>query len=84
MQFELLACALSFHRRITARLRKVAAHLLVEEFEPVDLVYGILRRFDTVENDEGLALSLQTLLRDDVDHIAVFREDSAQGLDQCF
>lgn len=45
----------------------------------MDLLDGALGRFHIIEHDEGLALGLEVRLGDEIDDIAVFREDVRQG-----
>lgn len=53
-----------------------------KQVEPLQIVDGILSAVHIVEDNERLALALETLLCDDVDDITEFGKDLAEGFDQ--
>lgn len=73
---------LSLHSSIRSRLREIQAHLLSEQVETLQVVDRILCAIHIVVDDEGLALALETLLRDDVNNRAEFVEEAVERLDQ--
>lgn len=61
-------------------LRPVHLHDLAVHLEPVHLLYRLQRGLFAVEDNERLALALQTALRDNIENRTVVLEDSSQGL----
>lgn len=57
-------------------------HLLAEHIKVLKLVDRTLRRIHRVVDDESLAFALQTLLRNDIDDVAIFGEDIAESFDE--
>jgi hypothetical protein len=79
---ESLIAILSLDRSIRPRLCKIQVHLPPEQIESLEVVDGVLRAVHIVVDDEGLALALETLFRDDVDNGAELVEEAVQGFDQ--
>ena len=75
MNLQFILPTLSQNRRIAPRLGEIQHHRLIKEVEPIDLINGIRSRLNAVEDDKCLALGLQIGLRDDVNDVAIFRED---------
>lgn len=84
MDFEVVLIALPLYCGVALRLRIIQRHGLVEEIEPLNLVYSERRGLHTVENDECLPLCFQVLLGDDVDDVAIVAENVAKSLLQLF
>lgn len=82
MCLQTLLSFLPLHSFIRPCLCKVQAHLLPEKFEALHVVDRILRAVHIVVDDEGLALALETLLRDNLDDVAELVEQSVERLDQ--
>lgn len=80
MVLELLVVANGLDGGVAAGAREGDLHGLVEELEALDLLHGAQGGLGAVEDDEGLALSLQVRLGDDVDDVAILGED---GLKRC-
>lgn len=79
---ESRVAVLPLNSGIRPRLCEVQVHLAPEQVEALEVVDGILRAVHIVVDDEGLALALQTLLRDDVDDGAELVEEAVQRFDQ--
>lgn len=75
MSLQLILSTLPQNCRIAPRFREIQHHRLIKELEPINLINGIRSRLNTIEDDKRLALGLQVSLRDDVDDVAIFRED---------
>ena len=65
---------------VAVRLRALHPHVLAEKLEGVHLLDGIQAGLLAVEDNEGLALALDALLRNDVDDLAVVFEDDGESL----
>ena len=71
---------LPLDRLIAVRLRLLHAHHLAEELEAVHLLDGIQAGLLAVEDDESLALALETALCDDLNDLPVVLEDDGERL----
>ena len=80
MAIKLVLVARLQHGGIASGAGQRDLHRLVEELETVDVGDGGLGRLGGVENNKGLALGLEVGLGHDVNHVAIFRKDGAQGL----
>lgn len=80
MGIKLVLVAGPHHGGIAAGARHGDLHRLVEQLEAVHVLDGGQRRLGLVEHDEGLPLGLEVRLGDHINHVAIFREDGAQGL----
>lgn len=69
-------------RRVTLRLRKVKHHGLIEQLEPLHFLNGTLSSRNIIEYHESLPFGFQIFLCDQIDDVAVFREDFLQGFFQ--
>ena len=78
MNLKLLIPSFPQNRSVTPRLRIVQNHGLIEKVEAVDFIDRASGGFHVVEHNERLALGLQVGLRDDLDDVAIFREDLVQ------
>lgn len=72
--------SLPLDRLIAVRLSLLHAHHLAEELEAVHLLDGIQAGLLAVEDNECLALALETALGDDLDDLSVMLEDDGEGL----
>jgi hypothetical protein len=79
---ELLLITGPRNRRIASGTGKGELHRLLKDLESLDLIYGCLGRFGVLKDDEGLALSLEVGLSDNVDDVAILGEDSSESLRQ--
>lgn len=79
MELELLVVACLLDRGVASGAGEGELHGLVEEVEALDFLYGLQGGLGLLEDDEGLALSLQVGLGDDVDDGAVLGEDGVEG-----
>jgi hypothetical protein len=70
----------SLDRLVAVCLRPVHLHDLAVHLKPIHLLHGLQRRLLAVEDDECLALALQTALCDHVEYGAVVLEDAGEGL----
>lgn len=82
MLLQTLLAVFPQHGNIRPCLGKVQVHLLPEELEGLQLIYGILRRVYRVEHNEGLTSALDTLLRNDLHDGAELDKYLAESLDQ--
>lgn len=80
VQFKFVFGPLSLDSGITPRLCKVERHGLAKQLETVDLINGILRALNLVENDKGLTSALQAAFGDNVYNVSIFAEDFAECL----
>ncbi len=80
MGLEFFRVVLSSDYGIAPCLCKVKEHRFFEKFEALYLFDCALGGFDFVEHNEGLSFGLEVGLRNEIDDIAVLRED----LRQCF
>lgn len=79
MNLKLLIPSIPQHSSIASRFRIVQNHRFIKEVEAVDFVNRAGGGFHVVEHNERLALGLQIGLRDDLDNVAIFREDLVQS-----
>lgn len=80
MCVELVLVARLHHGGIATGARQRNLHRLFEELEALNLVDGRLCRLGLVEDDKGLALSLEIGLGHDVNHVAILGKDGVQRL----
>lgn len=80
MSLQLIPAAFPHDRRIASRFGVVQHHGLLKELEAIDFVNGTGGGVDTVKDDESLALGFQVGFRDDLNDVAIFRENLLQGL----
>lgn len=71
MKLKLLLIPRLLNRSIAARARKRDLYRFLEEFEALNLFYGLKSRLGAVVDDERLALGFKVPLRDDIDDISV-------------
>lgn len=79
MHLQLIRPSLSKHSSVTPRLRIIQHHRLLKQLEPINLINRARRRVRTVKYDKRLSLCLQVAFRDDLDDVAIFRENLLQG-----
>lgn len=77
---KLLLVASLNNRSVAPRPRQGHHHGLLEQLEALEFIDGSLSRLGFVKDHKGLALGLEVGLGDDINHIAVFGEDGAQGV----
>ena len=77
---ELFRRSLLRHSRIASRLCVIQKHGLVEYFKPLHFLDRTLCRLGIIEHYESLAFGFEICFRDQVNDIAVFREDLGKGL----
>jgi hypothetical protein len=73
-------CRFPLDRLIAVALRPRHLQHLAIQLEAVHFLNGLERRLFAVEDEERLALALQTALRNDVEYGAVALEDLCEGL----
>lgn len=79
MSVKVISSSVLLDRLVAPRPRNRAPHRLAEELEAMDFSDSLLRALGLLEYDEGLALGLEVLLRNNIGDGAKLREDRSEG-----
>lgn len=79
MSLKLFLAPISQYYGIASGFGKVEDHGLVEELESLNLLERPFCRFDIFEYHKCLAFGFEILLRHNIDHVAIFGEDTFEG-----
>lgn len=79
MSLQLIVSTFTEDGRVTLCLCIFQDHRLIEEIEAIHIFNSASRGIHTIEDNEGLALRLDILFGDNLNHIAEVGEDLLQG-----